>query len=222
MSLAGCMSGPRGQVAQGTAEAEDALTFYERMQSLRELERGIATQEPAQQQATAQQLASLVREEKNSLLRAQAVSVLGMIPNAAAETALNLAESDSDADVRQRVCEVRGKQRTREGVRALARIMETDDNVDVRLSAARALRNYRDQEAYAALVKGLNDKDPALQRLALESIKIASGEDLGNDIAAWEEYVATGRPPAAAPGGSSFLPEWPSLPRWATLPKLNR
>lgn len=220
VSLAGCKSGPLAR--DSTAEVMPGPTFYQRMESLRELEQGIANRDSAEQQRATQQLSSLLREEENAMLRAQAVRVLGQISDPMVETALNLAESDVDPHVRQQVCEVRGKQRTREGVRALARIIENDNDIDVRISAARELRNYRDQEAYAALLKGLQHKDPALQRRSLESIKVASGKDLGNDLKAWEQYVATGQAPAADQGGPSFLPEWPSLPRWAALPKLER
>jgi hypothetical protein len=44
----------------------------------------------------------------------------------------------------------------------------------------------------------LNDSDPALQLRATESLQAATGENLGSDIRAWQEYVRK----SAAPDGT--------------------
>ena len=177
---------------QWAEDESHGTTFYARMSTLNELEGEVSRYSDAEKQKTAQQLNSLVREEGNPLLRAQAVRVLGRLNHPTAEMGLNMAEADADPTVRQAVCEIRGDQRNRAGLQALARILHNDSDVDVRMSAARQLRNYRDTESYRALGAALDDTDPAMQRLAVESLRVASGRDLGNDLTAWRQFAQTG------------------------------
>ena len=76
-------------------------------------------------------------------------------------------------------------------VSALRAVMENDDKLDVRLAAIDALGRLPSTETVSALAIALNDRDPAVQYAAVESMKAVSGQDLGNDVAVWREYAAS-------------------------------
>lgn len=198
------------------AEDESAgSTFYARMQQLQDLEGRVGRASEAERGKLATQMTTLVGDEDNPLLRRQAVRVLGKLKHPSSEIGLNMAETDAEPIVRHEVCRIRGEQRTREGLQALARVLANDTDQDVRMSAVRQLANYRDAEAYQALGHALGDRDPAMQRLAMNSLENASGKHLGNNAAAWQEFIATGEaktPPSSLPFSL------PSL-RWASLSK---
>ena len=190
---------------QWADDESQGTTFYSRMQTLKDLESEASRLSDAEKLKTAQQLNSLVREESNPLLRAQAVRVLGRLEHPTAEMGLNMAEADANTTVRQTVCDVRGQQRSRGGLQALARVLSNDKEFDVRMAAARQLRNYRDPQAYQALGAALDDTDPAMQRLAMESLREASGQNLGSDLSRWKQFAQTGEAP------KSDSPAWASI-----------
>ena len=64
-----------------------------------------------------------------------------------------------------------------------------DSNTDVRLAAARSIGEFSGEQAITAVAVALDDKDPALQRRVMQSLEKISGEPLGTDRAAWEQYV---------------------------------
>ena len=178
---------------QWAADEQHATTFFARSEKLNTLENQASKMSTEEQSVASQQLNTLLRDEANPVLRSQAVRILAKIAHPNAEIGLNMAESDSDPDVRQQVCQARGEQRSRQALRALARILANDDDFDVRLSATRELGNYRDAEAFQALGAALSDSDPAMQHRAMASLARATGEDLGGDVAAWKEFLATGK-----------------------------
>ena len=62
--------------------------------------------------------------------------------------------------------------------------------LDVRLAAIDALGKIPSAETVAALGIALQDRDPAVQFAGVQALKAASGEDFGNDVASWQQYVA--------------------------------
>jgi HEAT repeat protein len=85
----------------------------------------------------------------------------------------------------------------------LQEIIGSDTNVDVRLSATKALGNFSGRQAVSAISLALNDSDPALQLRAMESLASASGENLGLNVGAWKNYVARVAPEMPAPANGS-------------------
>ena len=69
--------------------------------------------------------------------------------------------------------------------------LEQDEDVDVRLAAARALGHFRHPQAVAALGSTLDERDPALRNRGLLALRDAAEVDLGMDLAAWQDHVAT-------------------------------
>lgn len=212
----GCVDGPFGNLnaynplvrRQWAADEQLGATYYQQAQRLQSLESRASRMDGAEQKRVADEMAQLVRTEDNQLLRSQAVRVLGEIEDPAATMGLDMATTDKEPEVRLAVCRVLGAKRNRESLRSLARMLASDKNLDVRMAAARQLGNYRDKEAYRALGEALNDTDPAMQHRALESLRLASGRDFGNDLAAWRQFIDTGDAEVPAQSWVSRLTSW--------------
>jgi HEAT repeat protein len=77
----------------------------------------------------------------------------------------------------------------------LAETLSSDTDVDVRLAAAKALSTAADPDAVKALGQALEDADPAMQFVAVASMKNVTGKDLGNDVNAWRQLAKQPDPP---------------------------
>ena len=148
--------------------------------------------------AIATELAHEIKDEEDPMLRAEIIGALGDVRSPTTVVVLRAAMGDSSDRVRIRACEAWGKAGGEPAVAALANAMESDDCVDVRLAAAKALGKTRDQGAVAVLGRGLRDRDPAIQYRSMQSLKEVTGEDFGDNVGHWQEYIATGRPPEGA------------------------
>ena len=138
------------------------------------------------------------------LLRLHAVNLAPQLQCPAALGALKEASTDSSSDIRIAAVRAFESLPPDQAVPQLQEIIGSDTNVDVRLSATKALGKFSGRQAVQAISLALNDSDPALQLRAMESLSSASGENLGLSVGAWKEYVARVAPPSISPasGGS--------------------
>jgi HEAT repeat protein len=153
-----------------------------------------------------------MQSEQDPLVRIEIMRTLAGIPTETAAAVLRAGMKDSDPEVRVAVCQAWGKRAApkklttesmsdRNDAEAAARILSEalagDTNVDVRLAAARALGNVKnDPRAIGALGLALKDRDPALQVRAIASLKEISNKDFGNDVGKWQQYVDSVAPPS--------------------------
>ena len=154
---------------------------------------------PQQQEQVAVELAQQYTDEADPLLRAEIVRTLAKFPTSTATAKLHAALSDSDSDVRLAACQAWGQRRGPEATAALAETLNRDSDLDVRLEAARALGTTHDPAAVAALGLALEEKDPAMQRRAVESLREVTGKDLGNNVDNWRQYVKGEAPTNSTP-----------------------
>jgi HEAT repeat protein len=138
------------------------------------------------------QLVTAIRSETDPLIRVEIIRTLGDYPDPVADSVLKAALNDPDADVRIAACEAWGKRGDAQAAALLAPLLTTDVNQDVRLAAARALGKNKDPQAIAALGDALSDSDPAMQYRAVLSLKEITGQDLGNNVDRWRQYVKEG------------------------------
>ena len=61
--------------------------------------------------------------------------------------------------------------------------------MDVRLAATRELGRFEGNQAIYALGQSLEDADPAIQYLAMQSLRKTTGKNLGNDVRQWKQLV---------------------------------
>ena len=215
-AVSACSSGP--QFAQnlwpfGEEEATTLQTPSQRIERLKALADGAAGASAADQERTTADLAHQIQRESDPLIREEIIRTIAAYntPLAAAVVAAGL--KDSNSHVRIACCQALGRRRDSGAVTKLGEVLGGDTDIDVRLAAARALGSFRGPEAIGALAVALEDRDPALQYRAVQSLREVSGQNYGQDVAAWREF-AKGGTPTPVPAGSVSLADrvgdlWP-------------
>jgi HEAT repeat protein len=122
---------------------------------------------------------------------------------------VRLAVNDPDADIRVLVCRIWGKRGDAEAAKLLAGMLTSDTDKDVRKAAARELGHTHDPAATAALGGALDDPDPAMQHVAMVSLKETTGQDFGQDADRWRQFVKNGSvDPSSSPSFAQRLLHW--------------
>ncbi len=189
-TLTGCEElkfwAPRSDVVPGITPPS------QRMAVLEKIREHAAWAKPQELAPVSRQLAAVFRQETDPILRAEVVRVLGVYPTAASLAVLRTAVGDSDAEVRIAACLGWSKRKGPEAAAAMSQLLASDVDLDVRLAAAEALGDIGDRSGVAVLGSVLEDKDPAMQYRAVESLKKITGQDLGGDVNRWREYIQNG------------------------------
>jgi hypothetical protein len=199
----GCAEGPFGGFAavnpwMHKKWAEDEKfgpTFHRRLADLRGLRSGAARLEPAKKEEIAADMIRLLATEPNPVLRGEMVTVLGELGIPSVLPGLQTALNDTDRDVRIAACRAWGKAGN-EAIPVLSELLERETEVDVRLAVIQELGRFPHEAAVTALGRALDDNDPAVQHLAVQSLKQSTGKELGDSVPAWRDYVQ-GREPQA-------------------------
>jgi hypothetical protein len=156
---------------------------------------------PEQREIT-DQLARQMQVEPDPLVRHAVVGALAEFHTPMAQQVLEAGLADENSEVRIACCQALGR-RAAAGVPAadnnslsvLANALRNEKDIDVRLAAAEALGKFKSQEAVRALVAALDDRDPALQYVGVQSMKTITGQDYGPDVQAWRAVATGGAPP---------------------------
>lgn len=164
-------------------------TLHTRLGELATMRKEAQRMDAQQQTELAQRLAYAVAEDPSGIYRAEAVRTLGALSVPLAAEGLQQAISDPEPAVRAAACEAWGRRGDAQSLQVLAQVVRADADKDVRMAATRELGKFQDPAAIQALAVALDDSDPALQFRAVESLRLASGEDFGNSIPAWRQYV---------------------------------
>jgi HEAT repeat protein len=150
---------------------------------------------PAERDESAAQLAARLSEEKSPVLRAEFIRTLAAFPTPVARQAVLAGTTDEAASVRVIACKVLGHTPTAEGFQALSHAVTSDADLDVRVVAARELGKFRGFEAPKALRPVLDDRDPALQLAAMQSLEALDGHtEYRRNVAVWREHLDGGNP----------------------------
>ena len=162
----------------------------------------------------AQHLSGIVRNDSIKLSRLHAVNLLSRINSSIAAETLREASQDRDTEVRIAAVNALGKSGMASSVTTLQEVLNSDTNNDVRMAATRALGSTSGTQSLQALAGVLEDKDPALQVSATESLARITGQKLGADVFAWQEYLGntTGNtiengPVSQAPTNTAAAPD---------------
>ena len=168
-------------------------TYYKRMDELRQVRAQAVQMAAPEKQRLAKEIADVLAIEKSPTMRADLVRTLAVLPCPTALVALEGASTDNDADVRAAACQALAGQEGPEAVKMLAQL-NGDADLDVRMEAARALGRHKSPEAAQALALALDEHDPAIQRVAMESLKSSTGKDYGMSVKTWREFLDGGNP----------------------------
>jgi HEAT repeat protein len=108
--------------------------------------------------------------------------------------------TDEAASVRVVACKALGHKPTPEGFQALSHAITDDGDLDVRIVATRELGKYRGFEATKSLRPALDDRDPALQLAAIQSLESLDGHaEYRRSVAVWREHLDGGAPTPPPP-----------------------
>lgn len=143
---------------------------------------------PEQQEITAQ-LARQIQIEPDPLVRATIIETISKYNTPLAGQVLVAGLGDSDPMVRRKCCHGLGEKGAVAAIEPLARALREDGDSDVRVAATKALGRMESPEAIRALAAGLQDRDPALQYAAMQSVKQLSGKDFGGDVRSYLQYA---------------------------------
>jgi hypothetical protein len=200
--LAGCQSIPlpnvwpfpeREQTSYHTpAMRVDALAQYAM--------RSTGTDTP-EQRAITDQLARQIQVEPDPLVRRAVVKAIAAFHTPMAQQVLEAGLSDEDAAVRVDCCKALGQRAESVSIGSLAAVLQGDEDIDVRLAATEALGHIKSPESIQALAVALDDRDPAMQYVGVQSMKSITGQDYGPEVETWRQ-VAAGKTPPAAPAPS--------------------
>jgi hypothetical protein len=209
-ALAGCQSIPWPQM---WPFPERELTTYNtpamRVDAISEFSmRSTGVDSPEQREIT-DQLARQMQVEPDPLVRQSVAAAIAEFHTPMAQQVLEAGLADENENVRVACCQALGR-RAEAGVldpgntsvAALANALRSESDIDVRLAAAEALGHIKSPEAIQALVAALDDRDPALQYVGVQSMKSITGQDYGPDVQAWRTVATSDTPPT---------PQTPSL-----------
>ena len=174
---------------QWSAEEQIADTLFKRKREMNEAVSNVLNSPTQEQDKIARELSEIVRNDQVLLLRLNAVHLLGQLNCPESIDALKQASTDPDPDIRIAAIQSWKNLSANVAIGQLQEIIGSDTNTDVRLAATRALGNFTGENAVRALALALTDSDPALQVRATESLRSVTGENIGADVAAWQNFV---------------------------------
>jgi len=202
-SLSGCADGPVPEMRylnpwireQWADDERRATTYHRKVADLATLRSQAANLPPAEREQIAAQLAARLKDEPSPALRAELVRTLGEFPVPAAQQAVLAGMTDETAYVRLVACKSLGRRPDAEGFKSLSQAVASDAELDVRVAAARELGKFRDFEAPQALRPALDDRDPALQVAAMQSLEALTGRtNFRNSVPTWRAFLDGGNP----------------------------
>ena len=175
---------------QWEAEEKIADTLFARKRRMSEAVAAAAGAPIEQRQEVAGKLSEIILRDPILLMRLHAIKLITSLDCPKTEEALSIASNDPNSDIRIAAVKAWEKLPGEQSVFQLQEILANDTDDDVRIAATRALGNFQGQIAVRALSVALEDRNPALQISATESLIRATGQQQhGRDVAAWQAYV---------------------------------
>ncbi|MCH2118196.1 MAG: HEAT repeat domain-containing protein [Pirellulales bacterium] len=166
-----------------------------RIDAIREFSSRSTGTDAEDQRKITNQLARQIQIEPDPLVREIIIETIANFRTPLAQQVLQAGLHDEESAVRIASCHGLGIQGDPGAVINLEKTLRGENDQDVRLAAAEALGSIKTPDSIQALSFALEDRDPALQFVAVESLKSISGQDFGGDVRAWQQY-ANGEAPA--------------------------
>ena len=153
---------------------------------------------PASEQSAT--LAKLTREfdtENDHWVRREQLRTIAAFPDPAAGEVVGRALTDEQVETRRVACDCLGQRGGEVAIRELTRVLGSETDEDVRMSAVAALGKAGDAKALAPLAEAMANGDPAMQAEAHQALTAVSGRDYGTNVQAWRELATNGKTDAA-------------------------
>ena len=111
------------------------------------------------------------------------------IPSADVLPILQSAVDDDDISIRRMAYKEWGKRPGQIAMPVLLKGARSESEKDVRIVIIRALGRFENQQVYDTVTEALNDRDPAVQLAATDSMKELTGLDYGDTPEPWIAHV---------------------------------
>ncbi|TWT31574.1 HEAT repeat domain-containing protein [Blastopirellula retiformator] len=177
----------------------------QRRDDIRRLARYTEEMSDSERQLNASKLTQQLKDEQDPLLRMEILKALAALQTPSAQEGLRMGLYDSEPRVRVLAVETLVVGRDPKAVEELGDLIVRDRELDVRIAAAKALEQFDSAEARKALAPAIQDRDPALRYVAIQSLKENSQVDYGGDAEKWEAYAMGENP---APPENVSLTSW--------------
>jgi HEAT repeat protein len=206
--LSGCADGPVPEMKylnpwvrkQWAEDEQRVTTFHRKVADLADMRAKARQMSPAQREENSADLAARLQEERSPILRAEFVRTLAVFQTPVAQQAVLASLSDESANVRVVACKVLGAAPSADGFQGLSNAVANDADLDVRLVAARELGKFKGYDAPRALRPALDERDPALQLAAMQSLEALDGHtEYRRNVAVWREHLDGGNPTPPPP-----------------------
>lgn len=170
-------------------EERVAQTSFSRKRQMTEAVDAVVDGPATQKNRVAKELQDVVFRNPIVLLRLHAVSLLGELDCETSVEALRSASKDQNNEIRIAAVKALGNLSGNVAIPILQEVVGSDTNGDVRLAATQSLGQFSDGQVLNALAMAIEDRDPALQVAAIESLEKVTGEKFGADVFAWKNYL---------------------------------
>lgn len=196
--VAGCAEGPFWQTGrlspwvreQWAAEEAVADTYFKTKRDMTEKVVKAQAGSARDRDLAARELGEKALNDPILLNRLQAIRLLAQLDSPESYQALRRLNADPNSDVRLAIVQAWKKMPADQAVPALQQTLGSDTSVDVRLAATRALGEIPGDASTRALRQALADRDPAIQLRATESLAKVTGQSIGRDVTAWQQFLA--------------------------------
>jgi HEAT repeat protein len=151
----------------------------------------LAKQDFAHREPYTTRYRQIFQTDEDPLVRAQAIRALNVSRDIEAGDLFLKALSDPDPLVRLEGAKALNNIPNEAATDALLRLLNSpEENQDVRIAAAAALRYYARRDVARALVGALDERSFGIAWQARRSLKRITGVDYAYDDAAWLEYIS--------------------------------
>ena len=238
MTTCGCMDGPfyamkrLNPIHQAEWRKDRALgpTFEDRLKELEKLETRIDSMAASEQAQQAERLAKIVSDDPSPDVRIMAIRSLARLSAPGVSQALNTASVDEVEKVRLAACKAWMARGGNDAQDMLLSMATADESSSVRQSAIECLSAFDDPTVLRTLAGLLDERSPAINYGAAQSLTKITGQDFGGDFEQWKSYVASVGPsgnekPTSLPelgesavqtaSGQVAFPQIPGLPEAA-------
>jgi HEAT repeat protein len=181
-----------------TDQVPGVLSPRDRLRFLRDRALNAGNASETEREMIAADTAAEYRRQEDPFMRRASLTTLRAYPGEHFEAVLRESLADPSPIVRIESCRLWGARADEEALQRLRNVFELDENTEVRQEAVRALGLTGRSDAIDALTPAIDSRDPAMQLLAVESLRQCTESDFGNDVALWRSFVRGELPEDAA------------------------
>ena len=161
------------------------VTDHERRQQLAKLADSIEFYPNDRQEYWASHLQQILENDDSAEMRRLAVLASGKIKSGSNLALIEKGLDDDSVKVRMEACRALSRVDNEQSSRMLASMVGKESNQDVRNAAIESLAKHKNPISVNSLRLALSDRNPATRDLTIQSLRGATGKNLGNDPDVW-------------------------------------